>query len=238
MHLTQKQEAVDEVFKPDKNGISKSVSRDILVNHPVLKFGNNGNGRQGIFFKDPRYKWVKEGKHKVISLKLNGFTDNPNLSTSRPIRDDIILALKNKLCVSCGNPNVVCDHKNDCYNEPLVYDVKLQTVDDFQPLCNQCNLMKRSHHSKECKANKILSAKRFVPRYSMYNFVFPWELEHFDVSDETCKVGAFWHDPIEFEFKIDAYKTSTLLIVKAIKKYWTSKNTHSLTHDIENIKIR
>lgn len=54
----------------------------------------------------------------------------------------------------CGSKShLVTDHKNDLYNDIRVLNSKTQTVDDFQCLCNHCNLQKRQI-SKQTKIEK------------------------------------------------------------------------------------
>jgi hypothetical protein len=66
---------------------------------------------------------------------------------SPPIKADIT-AMKNDegaACVHCSSTNaLVVDHKNDLYNDARVWDTDSQKKEDFQLLCNHCNLLKRT----------------------------------------------------------------------------------------------
>jgi len=123
----------------------------------------------------------------------------------RPIRKDILEIIKSKSCVVCGtNSSIICDHKNDLYNDNRVLNGITQRVEDFQPLCNHCNLRKRQICKQEKIENKIYSAKK-MERYQQYLFEFPWEKKAFDIDDSFCKHDTYWYDPVEFERKIYTY---------------------------------
>lgn len=135
-----------------------------------------------------------------------------------PIAKNILKIIKNKSCVICGTTNdIICDHKNDLYNDPNVLNILTQIIDDFQPLCNHCNLQKRQICKNELKFAKLYSAKNIV-RYQQYNFLFPWEMKIYDKNDKNCKKDTYWYDPIEFERKIYNYLLYTIPIINAIKR--------------------
>ena len=119
-------------------------------------------------------------------------------------------------CVVCGtSSDIVCDHKNDLYNDDRVLDVKTQTLEDFQPLCNHCNLQKRQICKEEELSEKLYSAKQ-IARYRQYDFEFPWEKKAYDRGLSSCKVDTYWYDPVEFNRKIYCYITWVLPIVRCI----------------------
>ena len=120
-------------------------------------------------------------------------------------------------CIICGSyTDIICDHKNDLYNDSRVLNTKTQLIEDFQPLCNHCNLQKRQISKNEDKNNKIYSAKN-IKRYEKYLFHFPWEKKIYDKNDIECKKDTYWYDPIEFENKIYKYLLYTIPIIKEIK---------------------
>jgi hypothetical protein len=136
----------------------------------------------------------------------------------RPIRDDISEKIKKSPCVNCGSKSdLVCDHKNDLYNNPRVLCRDTQTEDDFQSLCNHCNLLKRQVCKVEKETKKIYSAKD-ITRYKKLDYLFPWEMKHFDINDPDLKVGTYWYDPSEFDEKTRLYELFTLPIVTEIKR--------------------
>jgi hypothetical protein len=111
----------------------------------------------------------------------------------------------------------VCDHKNDLYNDARVLDVETQRLDDFQPLCNHCNLQKRQVCKNEELSEKLYSAKN-IARYRQYEFEFPWEKKAYDKGLPSCKADTFWYDPVEFDRKIYCYVTLIIPLVRELKR--------------------
>lgn len=182
------------VLANDINCYSENLSDEIpkdLLN--AFLENNTGNGILGIF--------VHSRKDCIIS---------------RPIRNDIKKQISKLNCVVCGTNTTVCDHKNDLYNDPMVLDKKTQSIDDFQPLCNHCNLQKRQVCIRENENGKLYSAKN-IKRYNIHNFEFPWEKKIYDKSDKHCKIGTFWYDPVQFDENLFCYISYTLPIVNEIK---------------------
>lgn len=136
---------------------------------------------------------------------------------NKPTRRDIGQIIRNKSCVVCGTTETVCDHKNDLYNDSRVLNIETQQESDFQPLCNHCNLQKRTVSRKEHKLQKIYSAKR-ISQYQVYPFEFPWEKKAYDPTDKFCKHDTYWFDPVEFNRKIFCYSSYVWPIVNKIKQ--------------------
>lgn len=134
----------------------------------------------------------------------------------RPISKTIYKLITNKSCVVCGTQKTICDHKNDLYNEPRVLKVDTQTLDDFQPLCNHCNLQKRQVCKKEHSTERLYSAKN-ITRYTIYPFEFPWEKKAFDKNDVNCKTDTYWYDPVEFDRRIYYYSSYTIPLLNELK---------------------
>lgn len=121
-------------------------------------------------------------------------------------------------CIICGSNNeIIVDHKNDLYNDKKVLDIKTQTIDDFQSLCNHCNLQKRQICKDEKKYNKLYSAKNLL-YFKVYDFEFPWEKKLFDIQDKDCKKDTYWYDPIEFHKKLYYYIKYKIPINNLVKK--------------------
>lgn len=181
----------------DKSITKYSENDDDLIPNDLLdEFikNNQGRGIIGIY---------------VHSKKIN--------KTSRPIRKDISKKIKENNCVVCGSTSdIICDHKNDLYNDMRVLNTNTQIIDDFQSLCNHCNLQKRQICKLENSNEKIYSAKN-IPQFSFYNFDFPWEKKFFDKNDINCKVDTYWYDPIEFNNKINKYLLYVIPIINEIK---------------------
>lgn len=140
-------------------------------------------------------------KNKVLPCKgVIGFIiqgDNDEKKTSRPIRKDIKQFYLNKPCIKCGSKKTICDHKNDLYNDPRVLDIKTQTKEDFQPLCNSCNLRKRAVSLKRDKEKK-----RQPPTLDVLTcnggIKFTKGDETYDPRDPNALIGTYWYDPIQF----------------------------------------
>jgi hypothetical protein len=136
----------------------------------------------------------------------------------RPIREDIAKKVKSQPCVSCGSRSaLVCDHKNDLYNDKRVLNKDTQVEDDFQCLCNHCNLQKRQVCITEKKNKKLYSAKN-IPQHQVNDFDFPWEKKAYNENDKNLKEGTFWHDPVEFNRKVKLYSRVTIPIITEIKR--------------------
>jgi hypothetical protein len=149
----------------------------------------------------------KIGGRKIIGVYVY---DENYSKKSRAIKESILKFYKNCPCVLCGIHHTVCDHKNDLYNDERVLNTATQTKDDFQPLCNACNLRKREISNKEKERNELWSAGKNLEIYKLFVCdipigKFPWELKVFDMNDPDCKKDTFWYDPIEFNRKISIY---------------------------------
>jgi 5-methylcytosine-specific restriction endonuclease McrA len=182
---------------PNEDGISQWISREYLQNTP-LKLSSNGNSRHGIFYNDKRYIWEKQtNKNTVTHIRTNGFSNDILHGHNRPIRKDIRI-YHTTACVVCGSmSDLVVDHKNDLYNDPRVLCVSTQTIDDFQCLCNHCNLQKRQVCKKTKETGKRYKATN-IPMLKIYNIDFIQGDESFNPNDVNALVGTFWYDPVAF----------------------------------------
>jgi hypothetical protein len=151
----------------------------------------------------------------IIGIYVHSFRENVQ---KRPICKSIHKEIAKMSCVVCGSTHqIVCDHKNDLYNDPRVLDNSTQTIDDFQPLCNHCNLQKRAVCISEKQTGKIYSAKN-IRRYKSYPFEFPWEKKAFDETDILCKNGSYWFDPVEFDRNIFCYTSYVIPVLSELKR--------------------
>ena len=197
--LSDTQIAIDLVFKPDENGVSGWITRDTIQAHSALNWGNNGVSRHGVFFDDKRYIWEKLPKSgKITHLRLSGINPDADVNTSRPIRDDIHAYHKKNECVVCGSrASLVTDHKNDLYNDQRVLNTTTQTIDDFQCLCNHCNLQKREV-VKQCKATGCRYPATNIPQLRTFGIKYILGDDTFDSNDPNAMVGTYWYDPVAF----------------------------------------
>ena len=131
----------------------------------------------------------------VIGFIIHG--ENKDEKINHPIREDIKNYYSKFRCFKCNAKKTICDHKNDLYNDPRVLNRKTQTKDDFQPLCNNCNLRKRAVSLKRDKEKKrqpptpdILSTNGGIK--------FTQGDENYDPNDPNALVGTYWYDPITF----------------------------------------
>lgn len=158
---------------------------------------------------------VKPKGRKIIGRYVHSKkTDD----TGRPISVAICRKIRSRSCVVCGTRTTICDHKNDLYNDARVLNTSTQNLDDFQPLCNHCNLQKRQVCITEKQTDRIYSAKNIQQYAAAYPYEFPWEKKAFDVNDPQCKEDTYWYDPVEFTRKIHQYSTYVLPIIREIKR--------------------
>jgi 5-methylcytosine-specific restriction endonuclease McrA len=197
--LTKKQKLVDDIFKPNKDGISEWKTRDYLSN-TSLKLTNNGNCRHGKFYNDNRYIWDKKiESNTVIAIRTIGYDKEIfEGNIKRSIRKNIKDYHYKKGCVVCGCfSNLVIDHKNDLYNDKRVLNTKTQKLSDFQCLCTHCNLQKR----QVCKRTKKLGLRygaTNIESLKIFGIDFISGDETIDFNDNNALKGTYWYDPVEF----------------------------------------
>jgi hypothetical protein len=184
------------VIYSKKTRLYSENSEDVIPKELLDEFlvNNNGSGIIGVF---------------VHSKRLN--------TQKRPIDKQIHKEITSKSCVVCGTNETICDHKNDLYNNGHVLNTKTQTIDDFQPLCNHCNLQKRQICRLEQENGKVYSAKN-IQRYKFYDFEFPWEKRNYDKLDIHCKTDTFWYDPVKFDTNIYYYARYVIPIITELKR--------------------
>ena len=116
----------------------------------------------------------------------------------RPIRNDIKSYWSKFPCLVCGlKQSLVCDHKNDLYNDTRVLNMATQTIDDFQSLCNKCNLIKRQVSKDTIKTKKRYGATN-IPFLKIFGIDFIEGDETFNPDDVNAMKGTFWYDPMAF----------------------------------------
>jgi hypothetical protein len=240
---TENISTIEDLVIQATNNFTKILSvKEIDEKYDSLKWGKNGIGDRWagkkfnytVIYKNGKTKLYSENDEDVIPHELlNEFINNNVLHVGivgiyvhsrrlniihRPIRDDIQKRIKQNNCVVCGtSSDIVCDHKNDLYNDNSVLSIIEQSYTDFQPLCNHCNLRKRQICKYENSNEKIYSAKN-IPQFSIYNFEFPWEKKTFDKTDANCKQDTYWYDPIEFNYKINKYSIYVVPVINEIKR--------------------
>ena len=156
----------------------------------------------------------------IIGIKLYGLrTEN----SYRPIKASIKKNItQNAKCVVCGcSSNLCCDHKNDMYNDTRVLSIDTQTISDFQPLCNHCNLQKRQVN-KHTKKDKQLYYATQIPMLTIFGIDFiDLIYKPYDENDINLLTNTFWYDPVKFMKHI--YDTFMNKIKELIYKYESSQ---------------
>jgi hypothetical protein len=154
--------------------------------------------------------YPKDKGNKIQYIGIFGLKDNKNL---RPIREDIKKYWKNFPCCSCGrNSDLICDHKNDLYNDPRVLHRKTQKKEDFQSLCNQCNLLKRQISKNTKKTGKRYGATN-IPMLKVFGIDFIEGDETYDPDDIDAMKGTYWYDPVAFMEGIQKTFNGSYLII-------------------------
>jgi hypothetical protein len=228
------------VIKLSEN-FTKIISTDEIKKYNKLYWGGNGVGDRWankkfnysvIYSKKNPKKYSENDDDEIPKEFLENFMNNNKgngiigiyvyskrtNNKKRPINRDIHKKIIYNSCVICGTKNdIICDHKNDLYNNVRVLNTVTQELSDFQPLCNHCNLQKRQICKEEELKQRIYSAKN-IERYKKYKFEFPWEKKVFDKNDINCKNDTYWFDPVEFENKIYCYLSYVIPIINDIKK--------------------
>jgi len=208
------------------HGYTRIISIDEIKENPSLYWGGNGVGDRWAkkkfnytVIRNNKTHTYSENEDEVPYDVLHSFRETNkgkgiigiyvhSMRTNiqkRPIRADIRNTIINRECVVCGSKSdIICDHKNDLYNDLRVLQLDTQVLSDFQSLCNHCNLQKRQICKEERESGELYSAKR-IPRLQCYPFEFTWEKKAFDVNDINCKTDTYWFDPVAFEHKIYCY---------------------------------
>lgn len=224
------------------NNYTDVITREEIMKYKEINWSGNGIGDRwcrkkfnySVIYKNGKVKTYSENENdKLENEKIQNLLENcVNIKSGiigifvhsirtniqkRPIKKEILEKIKSNCCVSCGSyTDIICDHKNDMYNDDNVLNTKQQDINDFQALCNHCNLQKRQVFKTECNNKKIYSAKQ-LKKYEMYKFDFPWEYKAFDKNNIETKKDTYWYDPVEFNNKIYLYMICTLPIITEIK---------------------
>lgn len=175
---------------PNALGVSRVCSKLEFVNeYSRLYFTNGCNWMRGL---KGRYKYRTSGKQSNWTIQLIGIDDE---YSNRSIRKDIFLQIKSQKCVHTGfngttQNEIECDHKNGRYNNINVLDPSKQKISDFQPLCRQANLQKRS----DCKSCSLSGIRFDAKSLGYQKSVIKGTLEYKGDCD-----GCYWYNPFEFK---------------------------------------
>jgi len=182
-----------ELANPNENGESRIVSKTEFVgNYSKLYFTNGCNWMRSL---RGQYLYETYGRGNDWTIKLIG---KDNGYSNRSIRPDIIKEIVSNVCSHTGfsgttQNGMECDHKNGRYDDLNALNTNTQTTEDFQPLCRQANLQKRS----DCKSCKI-SGIRFDAKELGYRKSFiDGDLKY----QGSCR-GCYWEDCLRFKRNI------------------------------------
>ena len=212
--MAKKTELITLIKKISDN-YKKIISRSEIIKYPEIDWGNNGIGNRfyrelfnyTVIKKSGEYKTYSDNEEVIEQKEIIIFINTVDSTlrgivgikihslkttkTSRPIRDDIKEYYKTKCCVVCGSTyDLICDHKNDLYDDIRVLNIRTQKLEDFQSICTHCNLQKRQVCKKEKETNIIYSGKN-IPMLSV-----------FEIQETNNKSDSFWYDPIIYCKKI------------------------------------
>jgi len=194
---------VNQLFKPNELGISRFVSREEILKTELGKNWGNGVMRYNVAFNTPTYLWEAQRyndhpRGKIVGLRTIGLSEDK--SNDRPISELIRKELikDNACCVVCGSKNnLIIDHKNHLYNDVRVLQKETQTIDDFQVLCNHCNLQKRQTSVQERRDMRRYSGLN-IPSIAIFGIDYIEGSEKIDYSDPDTMKGTYWYDPMAF----------------------------------------
>lgn len=243
MSNTKSKDDIIKLIEKISNNFKNIISKEEIEKYDEINWGNNGIGdrfARKLFnytaIRKNSYTIYSENEETIDKNEIKEFSKKTTKISGiigikihslkntdiiyRPIKNNIKKFYKNKPCVVCGTTSTFIDHKNDLYNDPKVLNIKTQTIDDFQPLCNHCNLQKRQICKKE-KETKILYSAKNIPMLKVFGD-FEWENIILDETNKDNKKNMFWYDPIKFCERIN-------------DKY--NKKIEELNKIIENLKI-
>lgn len=178
---------------PDDFGVSRIVSKtEFIGEFESLYFTNGCNWMRSLKGK---FLYVTNGRGDSWTIQLIGIDGGYH---NRSVRPDIVKVIVAERCAHTGfsgtsQNGIECDHKNGRYNDLEVLKLETQKIEDFQPLCRQANLSKRS----DCQTCKI-TGKRFDAKLLGYDVSYTQgDSEYVD----SC-VGCYWHDVKDFKQKL------------------------------------
>lgn len=140
-------------------------------------------------------------KGEIEKVRINGWKDPQ--AWKQYIRKDIHDEVCKHRCVCCGSmSSIQCDHKDGRKDDPRVGNKDTQRIDDFQSLCQHCNIEKKSTCEK-CKATGMR------PDGRDYGFPIGWT-EGGQMYDEVHKChGCPCYDFEDFKRKVYSTTNNT-----------------------------
>ena len=143
--------------------------------------------------------WEKGGT-TIEYVKFFGQVEESVVSYP-PLRQDLIdlMTAPGRCCDSCGTvENLQCDHRNDLYNDPRMFNMAEQTEDDVQTLCGSCNSSKA-----RAKQKMLAEDKRQPPpfnryREGVYGIKYTEGNDTLDRNDPNWYKGTYWGGCLDY----------------------------------------
>jgi len=172
-------------------GVSPLKSIDEL--EKMTGFNLRGNGCS--YFQDDRgiglkYNYKKERLgNRVVGIKTTGYITQ--VKYFKQIPEEIRREVKKRRCVVLGtHARVEPDHKDGRYTVPSL------DINDYQPLCETANKVKREN-CKKCKKTNL----RFDATTLGYSTSWTEGTKNFDAKGLRCK-GCYWYDVLDFRIRV------------------------------------
>ena len=189
-----------ELARPDKDGWGRVVRLTEFTGKyaPLADgFGNGGAWcRSDGALRAYNIHREKE-KGRIVAVQLQGWRTMDN---SRPIPQFVRDAFAGRCCVMCPRGSgIEVDHKRGRKDDPRLNDPERVTVNDFQPMCSNCNKSKRSA-CQRCEATGIRFDGRLMGRPVSYSRGGP----EYNGTCEGCPLGdveMYHHDIARMEIR-------------------------------------
>ncbi len=176
---------------------------ELEIKVPELRNKLRGNGF-AVFQKDRglgKIYVIEKDKLETNSLqkvRTIGFVLAHDKKKRNSSGEKINKMFENERCVVCYSGYLIeIDHK-DGTKEPK----KHTSFEDYQPLCQHCNKVKR----EMCKICQLIG-KRFDAKNMKFTVSFIEGNEKFSPSTLRCQ-GCFWNDPVKFKQQL--YKNTKI----------------------------
>ena len=143
--------------------------------------------------------WERGGT-TVEYIKFFGKVEQSVISYP-PLRADLkaLMTAPGRCCDSCGSQdNLQCDHKNDLYNDPRMFNMAEQTEADVQTLCGKCNSSKARSKQKMLAENKRQPPPFNRYREGVYGVKYTEGTDALDLTDPNWYKGTYWGDCLDY----------------------------------------
>ena len=179
----------------------------------TLNFDNVGNCWKGKITDEEKkmivdihsnLEWERGGNGDIVEwIQFFGKFEEP-ISSYPDIRGKLAkhMTAPGRCCASCGSTkDLQCDHKNDLYNDPKMFNKSEHTEDDVQTLCRKCNIMKKVCGEKRDKENKRQPPPPHRYLEGIFGVKFTEGNDYLDRDDPNWYKGTYWGDCLEYNKK-------------------------------------